>query len=258
MSGLVEQVSKSPPRTLNEGSMDANKDFSRLIRWCVGLPIVLDDAYIIEGGTLSRIMQTGRPEWWDDAVTHLSKDPLLGRIVESYGKEGLSGRGEIFQTLVRSIIGQQISVKAADTIHGRLKELCGDINRKSISSCTPDEMSSCGLSQQKILYIHGIATNGDPLLPEGYEELDDDSIVKHLVKFKGVGPWTAEMMLIFSLMRPDVLSLGDLGVVKGIQGLVPEAFTKEEMRAVAEAWRPYRSAACWFLWRSLDPVPVEY
>ena len=119
-------------------------------------------------------------------------------------------------------------------------------------------MSSCGLSQQKILYIHGIATNGDPLLPEGYEELDDDSIVKHLVKFKGVGPWTAEMMLIFSLMRPDVLSLGDLGVIKGIQGLVPEAFTKEEMRAVAEAWRPYRSAACWFLWRSLDPVPVEY
>ena len=75
---------------------------------------------------------------------------------------------------------------------------------------------------------------------------------------KGVGPWTAEMMLIFSLMRPDVLSLGDLGVVKGIQGLVPGARTKKEMRAVAEAWRPYRSAACWFIWRSLDPIPVEY
>ena len=203
-------------------------------------------------------MQTGRPEWWDDAVTHLSLDPLLGRIVKLHGKEGLSGRGEIFQTLVRSIVGQQISVKAADTIHSRLEELCGGINRKSVGSCTLDDLSSCGLSHQKSLYIHGIATNDTPLLPEGYGEMDDYSILNHLLQFKGVGPWTAEMMLIFSLMRPDVLSLGDLGVVKGIQGLVPEARTKKEMRAVAEAWRPYRSAACWFIWRSLDPIPVEY
>ena len=107
-------------------------------------------------------------------------------------------------------------------------------------------------------YIHSIATSKVSLLPEGYEKMDDASIVKHLVKFNGVGPWTAEMMLMFSLMRPDVLSLGDLGIVKGIQGLVPEAQTKEEMEMVAEAWRPYRSAAGWFLWRSLDPVPVEY
>ena len=88
--------------------------------------------------------------------------------------------------------------------------------------------------------------------------MDDDAIIEHLVKFKGVGPWTAEMMLIFSLMRPDVLSLGDLGVEKGIQSLVPDALTKKDMREVAESWRPYRSAACWFIWRSLDPVPVEY
>ena len=203
-------------------------------------------------------MQTGRPEWWDDAVAHLSSDPLLGQIVELYGKDGLSGRGEIFQTLVRSIVGQQISVKAADTIHSRLEELCGGINRKSIASCTLDELASCGLSQNKSLYIHGIATSATPLLPEGYGKINDDWIVDHLVQFKGVGPWTAEMMLIFSLMRPDVLSLGDLGIVKGIQGLVPEARTKKEMRAVAESWRPYRSAACWFIWRSLDPVPVEY
>ncbi len=203
-------------------------------------------------------MQKGRPEWWEEAVAHLSEDPLLCQIVESYGDGGLSGRGEIFQTLVRSIVGQQISVKAADTIHSRLEELCGGISRESIGSCTLDELSSCGLSQKKSLYIHGIATSETPLLPEGYEGMDDGSIVSHLVKFNGVGPWTAEMMLIFSLMRPDVLSLGDLGIVKGIQGLVPKARTKKEMKAVAEAWRPFRSAACWFLWRSLDPVPVEY
>jgi DNA-3-methyladenine glycosylase II len=170
----------------------------------------------------------------------------------------LTGRGEIFQTLVRSIVGQQISVKAADTIHGRLEVLCGGISREAIRSRTLEELSSCGLSQKKTQYIHGIATNETPLLPLGFEKMDDDTILKHLVRFKGVGPWTAEMLLIFSLMRPDVLSLGDLGVVKGIQGLVPEAQTNKKMREVAEAWRPFRSAACWFLWRTLDPIPVEY
>ena len=203
-------------------------------------------------------MQSGRPEWWDSAVEQLSSDPLLGPIVKLYEKEGLIGRGEIFQTLVRSIVGQQISVNAAATIHGRLEGLCGVVNRKTIASCTLDDLSSCGLSKQKSLYIHGIATSQTPLLPEGYEKMEDRAIINHLMQFKGVGPWTAEMILIFSLMRPDVLSLGDLGVVKGIQLLVPLAQTKVEMELVAEAWRPFRSAACWFLWRGLDPVPVEY
>ena len=203
-------------------------------------------------------MQTGRPGWWDDAVDHLSKDPLIGRMVGEYHGEGLSGRGEIFQTLIRSIVGQQISVKAADSIHSRLENLCGEISRKSIGACSVDDLTSCGLSQKKSIYIHAISTSDAPILPEGYGELDDEAIIAHLVKFKGVGPWTAEMMLIFSLMRPDVLSLGDLGVVKGIQGLAPEALTKEEMTVVAEDWRPFRTAACWFLWRSLDPHPVEY
>ena len=207
---------------------------------------------------LPNSMQTGKPDWWGDAVAHLSLDPLIGEIVEAFRGGSLSGRGEIFQTLVRSIVGQQISVKAADTIHGRLEKLCGEINRESVGACTFEELTSCGLSKPKSQYIHSIATSEVSLLPEGYERMDDAAIVKHLVKFNGVGPWTAEMMLMFSLMRPDVLSLGDLGIVKGIQGLVPEAQTKEEMEMVAEAWRPYRSAACWFLWRSLDPVPVEY
>jgi len=203
-------------------------------------------------------VQKGKPEWWDEAIAHLSGDPLLGEIVQLYSGGFLTGRGEIFQTLVRSIVGQQISVKAADTIHGRLEVLCGGISREGIRSRTLEELSSCGLSRKKAQYIHGIATNETPLLPVGFEKIDDDAILKHLVRFKGVGPWTAEMMLIFSLMRPDVLSLGDLGVVKGIQGLVPDAQTNKEMREVAEAWRPFRSAACWFLWRTLDPIPVEY
>jgi DNA-3-methyladenine glycosylase II len=134
----------------------------------------------------------------------------------------------------------------------------GEITREALGALPLDALLSCGLSRQKSQYILGIANDETPLLPDGYEELDDESLIRHLVKFKGVGPWTAEMMLIFSLMRPDVLSLGDLGVVKGIRMLDPQAQSKSEMLAVADAWRPYRSAACWFLWRSLDPVPVEY
>ena len=204
-------------------------------------------------------MQVGRPDWWGEATSLLSKDPLIGEIARTFDGEGLSGRGEIFQTLVRSIVGQQISVKAADAVHGRLEEMSGgEVTREAIGSLTVDELLSCGLSRQKSQYILGIANDETPLLPDGYEELDDESLIRHLVKFKGIGPWTAEMMLIFSLMRPDILSLGDLGVVKGIRMLDPQAQSKSEMLAVAEAWRPYRSAACWFLWRSLDPVPVEY
>lgn len=203
-------------------------------------------------------MHKGKPLWWEEAVDHLSRDSLLGDIVQLFGDEHLAGRGEIFQTLVRSIVGQQISVKAADAIHGRLEDLCGEINRSSIASNSLEELSSCGLSMKRCEYIRGIATSEVPLLPEGYDEMGDEAIIKHLVQFKGVGPWTAEMMLIFSLMRPDVLSLGDLGVERGIRILVPGVSTKREMREVAESWRPYRSAACWFIWRSLDPIPVEY
>ena len=219
---------------------------------------VMQSTHIIGEPHCHVFMIVGRPEWWDDAVAHLSTDPLLSETVDLYRDEGISGHGEIFHTLVRSIVGQQISVKAADSVFNRLEEFCGEISRISVGSCTVDEIASCGMSKQKSLYIHGIATSQTPLLPEGYEKMEDRAIINHLMQFKGVGPWTAEMILIFSLMRPDVLSLGDLGVVKGIQLLVPLAQTKVEMELVAEAWRPFRSAACWFLWRRLDPVPVEY
>ena len=203
-------------------------------------------------------MRKGKPDWWEDAVSHLVEDPHIGGLVDRFRKESLQGKGDIFQTLVRSIVGQQISVIAADSVHARLEGLCGVITRESIATKTLEELTSCGLSKPKSEYILGIANSDLPLLPDAYEDLGDDELIRHLVSFKGIGPWTAEMMLIFSLMRPDVLSLGDLGIVKGIQMLVPGARTNREMESVAEAWRPFRSAACWFLWRSLDPVTVEY
>ena len=203
-------------------------------------------------------MKKGKPDWWDSAVNQLSQDPSIGKIVRKFKDEHLIGRGDIFQTLVRSIVGQQISVIAADSIHSKLVTKCGDINRKAISALTIDELASCGLTRPKCQYIQGIASSNIPLLPKNYEEMSDSELISHLTQFRGIGPWTAEMMLIFSLMRKDILSLGDLGVVKGIQKIVPEAKTKTQLEKVADAWKPYRSAACWFLWRSLDPVPVEY
>ena len=97
-----------------------------------------------------------------------------------------------------------------------------------------------------------------PAYIDDWSKLNDEDLKKHMVKFKGIGPWTAEMVMMFSLMRPDVFSVKDLGLVKGVQKLVPEAKTKESVEKVAERWKPYRTAASWYLWRMQDPVPVEY
>ena len=112
-------------------------------------------------------MQIGRPDWWDDATAHLSRDPLIGGIVKKYEGESLSGRGELFQTLVRSIVGQQISVKAADAVHGRLEEMSGGkVTREALGALPLDALLSCGLSRQKSQYILGIANDETPLLPD--------------------------------------------------------------------------------------------
>ncbi|MGB1949116.1 MAG: DNA-3-methyladenine glycosylase family protein, partial [Poseidonia sp.] len=100
--------------------------------------------------------------------------------------------------------------------------------------------------------------DSERLMDQPWDEMDDDAIMKHLVGFRGIGPWTAEMMLMFHFLRPDIFSLGDIGLIRGTQRLVAEAETKEDVGVIAERWTPYRTAAAWYLWRILDPVPVEY
>ena len=201
---------------------------------------------------------TGKPLWWDDAVIFLKKDPLLGPIVEKYHDGCLEGQGNLFSTLVRSIVGQQISVLAADSIWARLVELVGEMKPENILKFTPEQLAKCGITGPKSRYIHGIAQDSERFIDQDYDNMSDKDVKKHFISFKGIGPWTAEMLMIFALMRPDIFSIGDLGLVKAIQILQPNAESKESIESVAEQWSPYRTAACWYLWRMLDPVPVAY
>ena len=203
-------------------------------------------------------MQKGKPHWWDEANKFLLQDDLLGPIVKQHQGESLVGKGDLFATFVNSIVGQQISVIAADSIWNRLKDMIGEITPKQVSSFTHAEIAACGLTKSKATYILGVAQNPEEFLSPNWDELTDSEIHKHFVTFKGIGPWTAEMLMIFSLLRPNVFSIGDIGLVKAVKILVPEAETKEDVLQVAERWSPYKTAACWYLWRMLDPVPVAY
>lgn len=198
------------------------------------------------------------PTWWKDAHEFLLKDDLLGPVVRQFGPDGISSRDDLFQTLVRSIVGQQISVLAADAIWGRLVEHLGEVTPTAVLASDQKNIAGCGVTRPKASYIHGLAERSDELLNQPWDTMSDEAIQKHLVQFRGIGPWTAEMILMFHFLRQDVFSLGDIGLIRGTQRLVPEAETKEHVGEIAERWRPYRTAAAWYLWRILDPVPVEY
>ncbi len=202
-------------------------------------------------------MQTGKPDWWDDARDFLSKDSLLGPIVEKY--DGcLEGKGNLFSTFVRSIVGQQISVIAADAVWSRLVDYVGDITPENFTGLSIEQLASCGLSRSKSDYIIGVARKSSDFLAPDFPSLSDDEINKHFVSFRGIGPWTSEMMMIFALLRPDIFSIGDIGLIKAVKILEPKAESKEDVLAVSERWAPFRTAASWYLWRMLDPVPVAY
>ena len=203
-------------------------------------------------------MQTGRPAWWDDAVAALSNDELLGEIVKKYPDGCLEGKGDLFQTTVRSIVGQQISVIASDAIWGRLLKMLGSATPENVMKFTQEEIAACGLTRPKSSYIYGLAANSELLLNQDWENMSDKEIKQHLIQFKGIGPWTAEMMLMFSFMRPDVFSVGDIGLVKAVKMLTPQAESKDDVEEIAKRWSPYRTAASWYLWRMIDPVPVGY
>ena len=198
------------------------------------------------------------PEWWQDAVAFLLEDELLKDTVQKYGPYSISTKDDLFQTLIRSIVGQQISVAAADSIWNRLLAHLGEITPEHVLLKTQESIASCGVTRPKASYIYGLAEQSTHLIDQPYNELSDEEIKKHLVSFRGVGPWTAEMMLMFHFLRPDVFSIGDIGLVRAVEKLVPGVHSKEDILAIAERWKPYRTAASWYLWRTIDPEPVEY
>ena len=207
------------------------------------------------------------PDYWDDACRHLSRrDRVMKKLIPRFGQARLQSRGDAFTTLARSIVGQQISVKAAQSVWERLVGVVGaasaPVSPAAVLACSTEELRGAGLSVRKGEYLRDLARHfdGELVHQEQWLEMADEDIIAELVDIRGIGRWTAEMFLIFHLMRPDVLPLDDLGLLKGISlnYFSGEPVSRAEAREVAEGWAPFRSVATWYIWRSLDPLPVEY
>jgi DNA-3-methyladenine glycosylase II len=195
----------------------------------------------------------------------MRRDPVLGAIIKRYGECGLrtDRAPDIYCGLIQAIVSQQLSTKAAATIYGRFRALLPDDAEPTPHGVLPlsdETLRGVGLSRQKISYLRDLSQKmlDGSLQPDALASLGDEEVVEMLTQIKGIGRWTADMILIFRLLRPDILPVGDLGIVKAIQkayGLrkSPDA---RRMLKIAEPWRPYRSVASWYLWASLDNKPI--
>jgi len=202
------------------------------------------------------------PEWWDSAKLELAnRDVLLKSLIEEFEEPRLSSRGDLFATLIKSIVGQQISVIAASAVWSRLFDLVGEVNPESILAKTHEELRQVGLSNRKVEYIVGIAEAWTEGLGEiDWEQMSDEEVVQELVKLRGVGRWTVQMLLIFALLRQDIFPIDDIGLIRGMEKLYNSGNPLEtsELYEISEKWIPYRTMGVWYIWRSIDPEPVEY
>jgi DNA-3-methyladenine glycosylase II len=215
----------------------------------------------------TRSAPASAPDYWDDACKHLTRrDRVMRKLIPRFSDARLQSRGDAFTTLARSIVGQQISVKAAQSVWERFAALMPEPPTRllpgSVLALEPATLRGAGLSARKVEYLADLARHfhqGQVHVAQ-WRKMDDEAIIEELVAIRGIGRWTAEMFLIFHLMRPNVLPVDDLGLIKGISVnyFSGEPVTRAEAREVGEAWAPYRSVATWYIWRSLDPLPVEY
>ena len=202
------------------------------------------------------------PEYWEAAKADLSAtDSALAEVITQNEEPALSSKGDLFLNLVSAIVSQQISTAAARTIWGRFEGLVGGVNPKSVLSRSHEELRGCGLSGRKAEYILEIAEAWQ----SGYADIDwdeasDVEVMEALTGLRGVGAWTAEMVLIFTLLRPDVFPVGDIGVVRAVERLYSggERMSNDELIAKSQDWKPWRTVATWYLWRSIDPELVQY
>jgi DNA-3-methyladenine glycosylase II len=204
-----------------------------------------------------------KPFFWEKAKKVLiRKDKKLGKIINNYPKDFLFSKSDPFYTLARSIVGQQISVKAAQAVWNKIESKAKSIEPDYISKMHFMSLKSCGLSRQKIKYLKSLSSAfiQNKINPEKWKKYSDEDIINELVLIKGIGRWTAEMYLIFNLCRPDVFPVDDIGLLRGICKCynLKYPIKKEAAIKLSENWKPYRSVATWYFWRSLDPIPVEY
>jgi DNA-3-methyladenine glycosylase II len=203
------------------------------------------------------------PTYWDEACQHLmKKDRVMRKLIPKFGDARLVTRGDAFVTLARSIVGQQISVKAAQSVWDRFASLSRRITPSNVLKMNVDDMRGAGLSARKVEYLVDLALHfqDGKLSLKKWVDMDDEAIIEELIAVRGIGRWTAEMFLIFHLMRPNVLPLDDVGLINGISKnyFSGDVVSRSDARDVAVAWAPYCSVATWYIWRSLDPLPVTY
>ena len=221
----------------------------------------IESASLLVAGTAAGAAPPLRPPYWAEACRHLMKrDRVMKKLIPQFPDVTLQSRADPFTTLARSVIGQQISVKSAQAAWHRFVKLLPEVSPAGVLALAPEAMRAAGLSARKIDYLVALARHfesGD-LHVEAWHDMDDESIIQELVAIRGIGRWTAEMFLIFYLLRPNVLPLDDAGLIRGISEsyFSGEPVSRSEAREVAAAWSPYCSVATWYIWRSLDPVPA--
>ncbi|MDB5879029.1 MAG: HhH-GPD family protein [Variovorax sp.] len=203
------------------------------------------------------------PDYWEEACRHLAKkDRVMKRLIPKFGDACLESRGDAFITLARSIVGQQIAVKAAQAVWDRLVLLPRKFTPANVLKLKVDDMRAAGLSARKVAYLVDLAIHfqSGAVHIDSWKDMTDEMIIDELVAIRGIGRWTAEMFLIFHLMRPNVLPLDDAGLVSGVSQnyFSGEPVSRSDLREVGVGWAPYCSVATWYIWRSLDPVPVAY
>ncbi len=192
----------------------------------------------------------------------MKRDRIMRKLIPQFGDMHLTGRREAFTTLARSIVAQQISVKAADTVWQRFLELCPKCTPAQVLKAGPEALEACGLSKRKAEYVTDLADHfkAKRVHADKWAEMDDEEVITELIQIRGIGRWTAEMFLIFNLLRPNILPLDDLGLLKGISVnyFSGEPVSRSDAREVAANWEPWRTVATWYLWRSLEDAPVVY
>jgi DNA-3-methyladenine glycosylase II len=224
----------------------------------------LDDANVavpVQVGGLTP--EVTRPAYWDKACADLVKrDRILKKLIPKFGPVHLMSRGDPFVTLARSVVGQQISVASAQAAWQRVEGACPKLVPQQFIKLGQDKLMACGLSRRKAEYILDLAEHfvSGALHVGKWTSMDDEAVIAELTQIRGIGRWTAEMFLIFNLSRPDVLPLDDLGLIRAISVnyFSGEPVTRSEAREVAANWEPWRTVATWYMWRSLDPLPVDH
>ena len=204
-----------------------------------------------------------RPAYWDKACADLVKrDRILKKLIPKFGPVHLLSRGDPFVTLARSVVGQQISVTSAQAVWAKVEAACPKLVPQQFIKLGLEKLTGCGLSKRKAEYVLDLAQHfvSGALHVGKWTSMEDEAVIAELTQIRGIGRWTAEMFLIFNLSRPDVLPLDDLGLIRAISVnyFSGEPVTRSEAREVAANWEPWRTVATWYMWRSLDPLPVDY